>query len=456
MADFDLTQWGLSIAASQGDDPNSPETQQEVAQIVNLARSQMPGASDAEIAKTIQEGIGRVAPQLKKAGYQVPDVEQLRSTLQTDYGVDALKQAQAKFQEQKQASGPWETLRGTFAAQDPQAYRQYLAGKEGRETKMKEETVGQFEKERATVKDELKTIMEGETWETQVKQAQMKLKQEQDANDPNSAVSKAAQATVEAMMQTYPKIKEVFGARGIDPLGMSAADLQKIVPNLDKVVDNTRKQLEAQMKQEMLEAKNALKQREIEMREATAGARIAQKEAELEAKKAAAATKPTEGEKVFAREEAKEAAKFLATVESDKANIQDKLERIGKMKTLTKDVAMGPVAGKAGTAAKYVPFMGQKEQEYDLLASEMELTSAADFLKGQGAITEGERAILRAAIPTREVDNAVARKALEAKEQILKRGMQRLEAKEQEARRLRSTLKREEPTQPKVVDFGDL
>lgn len=355
------------------------------------------GFDDATIERDLPQLVQQTQAQLAEQPAEQPDAEM----------EDAYKQFEQQKEGSKTARLIGAVAAGLGSSVNPDLMRQNTAMWAERDKEMRESTIGKYEKKREQKAKDLDQKAKQQQIETQKLSAEMEgakydawkidrertLKEQQDSDNPASDVSKMVQAQISTMIQQYPTVKTLFESRGMDPSTMSATQLTKLIPGMDKIVDNTKQQMKLQYDKEIAEARNAAKLQEIASREAQAAARIAQQSAAAESRLVGQREKALSTKEVAQEKEFTKRAEKVGAIDSSIAGMEDTLADLDNAEKLSKTIMSGQYAGPVAGVWK-----SAEREEFDRLANLGQLQAAVRFLKGQGAVSNAERLIAKGTV----------------------------------------------------------
>jgi len=200
---------------------------------------------DEETQKRTARGLPALPTQEEVSGYQAPI-----PPAPPQAPPAPIPQAAPQAQPHPTRNKTGEAIGGFFAALGgPQVAQQYQSGIE---LKDKQDKAASDEETSQEVMKQTR-----EEWAQKKREADAKFKESQNLSDPTSDVSKVTREAIKRLASQDPKLGEMLSRMDID--NMSAAQLSKILPFLDKIVDNTTQQLKLQHKKELDDANNEYK-----------------------------------------------------------------------------------------------------------------------------------------------------------------------------------------------------
>lgn len=416
--------------ATQNTAPDAPQ------KISEQLKSQYPNMPDEQIVQRVQFGAARQA----LAGDNDPTKQSLYNSI-AQYGQE---QRAAKQQEYEAKAKDIDTSKNWsgLAARSLDSLDQIEGRYDKQKAEAKENIVGSFDKQQKLAFDQLTTGMDVEIKKQAIEKGQYEVNQFKSAMadsaqnaDPNSPVSQLKRAT----LQKYaPGVAQQLGDSFNN---ISGAQIDKQMPGFEKAWEREEKshQFQIQMATIKQTADDNRASREQVAREGFATRRDIAGMMSA-GRRDAAAEKQGEGEKTYAREEAKGAAKFIQTAPETLNSIDSKLDDVRELKNIITqgEVNTGKLGGPIGTVKKWIPIpgVGAADERFEAISARMELASAADMLHGQGAISDGERRIVKGFQPSRDKTEEANLAGLNEVEEILARGRRNVERQLTESQKL--------------------
>jgi len=407
-----LEDWAAQTAVQIGEDPNDPETQQEISRIVNLARNQLPDVPDHEIIKQVSAGLQEYGPKIAKGmGFDPDKYNQMMKQYNFNFGPEAVAKNEAELQDRNKGIDVGDAL-GSIGATvgGLQTYKAHKEQVAGQRAQAKEEVVGGFERQMKAADKEMKQQFDAMTMEEKVLDMQtrrdgLRQAQEERADKMAQAQSNANPQSVTSISKR--QLAEKFAPKMAAQLKeagswdkLSGADLDKILPQLEKAYEA---ELKAEEKRLDRESRETVAREGNATREAIAGLRIdnaADRRAEAERRKA--------DEEARRQEKAdREKSEKVAKIDQTANGLENALKNLNRADELAGSVITGQYAGPVAGLWK-----SSEREEFDRLSNMSELQAAISFLKGQGQISNAERLIAKGTIFSSDKSSQANKKAI--------------------------------------------